>query len=383
MTKHEFPKRRAFGPDERTLIEAAMLSFELSGDDPHYQRMYEKNYTDLFCHLQDGGYADAVASGTAAVFIAVKALDLPPGSTVLCSPITDAGTLSAIILAGHKVKLVDAVPDTYNIDDNSIEVACHECRKEKTAPEALVVVHSLGTAARVSSNWTDEIMVVEDCSQAHLARYLDDDSLVGTRGDISAFSTMARKAHISGGCGGLVYTRDLHLHRRALAHADRGKPAWKNDFDDRDPAQFMFPALNLHQDELSSAIGWASLGRLKETIEKRRAFVFDLSAVMRSKETAFHPVRSSSLDSPFALPVFVKDVSAKQRLAHALLEAGIPLNPHYKYLAADWPWLGKYRLPGDTPNARAARDSSFVLYLNENYGEKEADVIFDAMQEVS
>jgi hypothetical protein len=220
MTKHEFPKRRAFGPDERTLIEAAMLSFELSGDDPHYQRMYEKNYTDLFCHLQDGGYADAVASGTAAVFIAVKALDLPPGSTVLCSPITDAGTLSAIILAGHKVKLVDAVPDTYNIDDNSIEVACHECRKEKTAPEALVVVHSLGTAARVSSNWTDEIMVVEDCSQAHLARYLDDDSLVGTRGDISAFSTMARKAHISGGCGGLVYTRDLHLHRRALAHAE-------------------------------------------------------------------------------------------------------------------------------------------------------------------
>ncbi len=56
-----------------------------------------------------------------------------------------------------------------------------------------------------------------------------------------------------------------------------------------------------------------------------------------------------------------------------MLAEGIGLNPHYRYLVSDWPWLKQY-LPDDfnTPNARAMRDSSFMLYLNENYGNSEA-----------
>ena len=45
---------------------------------------------------------------------------------------------------------------------------------------------------------------------------------------------MYRKAHITGAAGGLVYSRDVEVFRRALAHADRGKPRWQPDFDDRE-----------------------------------------------------------------------------------------------------------------------------------------------------
>ena len=81
-------------------------------------------------------------------------------------------------------------------------------------------------------------------------------------------------------------------------------------------------------------------------------------------------------DAPFVYPILV-DVEriscSKEHFANAVLAEGIGLNPHYRYLVSDWPWLKQY-LPDDfnTPNARAIRDRSFMLYVNENYGNSEA-----------
>ncbi|MBC3640823.1 DegT/DnrJ/EryC1/StrS aminotransferase family protein, partial [Klebsiella sp. Kps] len=72
-------------------------------------------YTDAFVEMMGGGYADAVATGTAALYVAVAALDLPKGSEVIVSPITDPGTLSAVVLNGLRPRLVDSTPDSYNV----------------------------------------------------------------------------------------------------------------------------------------------------------------------------------------------------------------------------------------------------------------------------
>jgi perosamine synthetase len=218
------------------------------------------------------------------------------------------------------------------------------------------------------------ILVVEDCSQSHGARI--DGALIGTFGDIAAFSTMYRKAHMTGGSGGLVYSRNQDLFHQALAHADRGKPRWDPDFDDRNPNQFLFPALNLHTDEISCAIGEASLNRLQEIILRRLTFVAEFTGRLTDTARACRPFGYSPNDSPFVYPVVV-DTSAitcsKIELAEAIYAEGIGLNPHYQYLVADWPWLKPY-LSDDfvTPNARAIRDKSFMLYVNENYGISEA-----------
>jgi dTDP-4-amino-4,6-dideoxygalactose transaminase len=91
-------------------------------------------------------------------------------------------------------------------------------------------------------------------------------------------------------------------------------------------------------------------------------------------------------DSPFVYPLLVdvdRIACTKIEFARAVLGEGIGLNPHYQYLAADWPYV-KPHLADDfaTPNARAIRDRSFMLYLNENYGEREVEDAVAAIRKV-
>lgn len=382
VRKEPMPPRLALGDAELKMIQECLSYYREQKTDPGYQGPFEKMYTDAFVAMMGGGYADAVATGTSALYIAVAALNLPKGSEVLVSPITDPGTLSAIILNGLKPRLMDSKPDSYNIGVKQF------VERVTDTVSAAVVVHAAGQASEIDKIVAEAhargIKVVEDCSQAHGARLAG--RPVGTFGDIAAFSTMYRKAHITGGSGGVVYTRDLDLFRLALAHADRGKPRWKNDFDDRDPSTYLFPALNHNADELSCAVGLASLRRLNDTIVRRQSFVFDVVERLVEHAKICRPYDCSASDSPFFYPVIVNTdniVCGKIEFAESVRSEGIDLNPHYKYVVAEWPFLKPYLANDfDTPNARSIRDRSFNLYLNEQYGEREADDVIEAILKV-
>ena len=101
------PRRLAMGAAEVEMLNEALEAYRVERVDPGYQGVYEKRYTDDFVAYMGGGYADAVATGTAAIFLAIAALDLPRGSEVIVSPITDPGTISAIIMNGLKPRLAD------------------------------------------------------------------------------------------------------------------------------------------------------------------------------------------------------------------------------------------------------------------------------------
>lgn len=376
------PGRAALGPGELAMLEEAIRFYQQRDLDPGYQGLYEKRYTDEFVAMMGGGYADSVATGTASVFLAVAALDLPKGSQVIVSPITDPGSLSSITMNGLRPRLADARPNDYNMGVQQFV--------DRITPEvsAVLVVHSIGQATdvdRIAAEARERgIRVIEDCSQSHGAQIFG--RQIGTFGDIAAFSTMYRKGHMTGGSGGVVYSRNLDIFRKALAHADRGKPRWLPDFDDRNPATFLFPALNWNNDELSCAIGIASLRRLRETIVRRQAFVSELASILAEMDTMFSLLPWRPTDSPFVLPVFV-DLARTQRakidVSNALLAEGINLNPHYQYVVADWPWLKPYLADDfDTPAARSSRNRSFCLYVNENYGPEEAADTAAAMLKV-
>ena len=382
VRKGPMPPRLALGDDELKMLNEALAYYRERKVDPGYQGAFEKLYTDAFVALMDGGYADAVATGTSALYVALAALDLPKGSEVMVSPITDPGTLSAVILNGFKPRLADSKRDSYNMGVEQFV--------ERLTPNvsAVVVVHAAGQAAEIDKIVVEAnargIKVLEDCSQAHGAKIAG--RLVGTFGDIAAFSTMYRKAHMTGASGGVVYTRNLDLFRRALAHADRGKPRWRNDFDDRDPTTYLFPALNHNTDELSCAIGLASLRRLNDTIVRRQSFVFDVIERLVDYAKVCRPYDYSASDSPFFYPVIV-DLNAiscsKIEFAGAVRKEGIDLNPHYKYVVAEWSYLKPHLSDDfDTPNARDIRDRSFNLYLNENFGEQEANDVIEALVKV-
>ena len=376
------PGRFALGADEVAMIEEAIRYYRERDLDPGYQGAFEKLYTDEFVAMMGGGYADSVATGTAAVYLAIAALDLPKGSEVICSPITDPGTVSAIILNGLKPRLADTRPGDYNMGSEQVFA------RVTPAVSAILLVHSLGQATDVDRMAPEAkkrgIKLIEDCSQSHGAQIFG--RQIGTFGDIAAFSTMYRKNHMTGGSGGLVYSRDLAVFRNALAHADRGKPRWVEGFDDRNPSTFLFPALNWNNDEISCAIGLASLKRLNDTIRRRISYVMELAAMLADMDTMFSLLPWRPTDSPFVVPVFVDPARAKKpklEIAKAVIAEGVGLNPHYQYVVAQWPWVKKY-LADDfaTPEAASSRDRSFCLYLNENYGLEEAADVAAALLKV-
>lgn len=378
------PARNAMGSHEKTMINEVYEWYHAQGLDPGYQGHFEEMYCQAIVESMGGrGYADAVATGTAALYVALAALDLPKGSDVLVSPITDPGTLSAIILLGLRPKLLDSKAHHYNT--GFTEVSSRLDSKTSCA----LIVHAAGQAINDIEKIVDychqhNVKVLEDCSQAHGARV--DDQCVGTFGDIAAFSTMYRKASITGPTGGFIYTHDQSYYHQALAHADRGKPRWQEDFDDRDPSQFLFPAMNLHANEIGCAIGLASWKRLPETIKNRQHFVAQLVQKLIAQSTVCRALPPTNFDSPFYHPIFVdldRIKCAKIELANAIRAEGIGLNPHYHYLVEDWPWIHPY-LADDFQchQARGARDQSFCLYLNEHYGQQELDDIIAAILKV-
>jgi perosamine synthetase len=376
------PPRCALGKAEAEALQEAVAYYSDKKVDPGYQGIFENRYTDAFVGFMGGGYADAVATGTAALYIAIAALRLPRGSEVIVSPVTDPGCLSAIVLNGLIPRLADSAPGSFNLGVEQF------IARVTPNVRAVMVVHSLGRAADISGLASAArergILVIEDCSQSHGARV--GGTPIGNFGDIAAFSTMYRKNHMTGGAGGVVYSKDLELFHQALAHADRGKPSWAEDFDDRNPNQFLFPALNFHTDELSCAIGTASLARLQDTISRRLAFVSELSSRLREHSKACAPFGYTLNDSPFVYPILVNPdriCCTKQEFAKAVLAEGIGLNAHYQYLVADWPYLKPYLTDDfDTPNARDIRDRSFMLYLNENYGDAEVSDCVSAIVKV-
>jgi dTDP-4-amino-4,6-dideoxygalactose transaminase len=377
------PPRLAFvGEGEQAAVNEVFTYYRGIGLDPGYQGEFEKRYCRAFVEWMGGGHADAVSTGSAAVFIALAALELPPGSHVIVSPVTDPGTIGAIVLNQHVPVLMDSMPGSFNSGPEQFE--------SRITPQtrAVVLVHAAGVAADAAAI-TDiahrrGIKVVEDCSQAHGA--LLDGRKVGLFGDIAAFSTMYRKAHATGGSGGVVFALDEQLYWRARAHADRGKPYWREDFDDRNPQTFVGPALNFNLDEISCAIGLKSLGKLASTIERRLAFLRPLDARLRRESAVCTPTPVTGNESPFYYPIGIDRARlrcSKYDFAMAVRGEGIDLSPDYKYVVCEWPWMAAYAADGFVcANAIERRESSFNIYLNENYGLQEAEDVATAILKV-
>src|SRR5258708_18011926 len=138
------PGRFAFGNAELAAVQEVFSYYRERNLDFGYQGHFEEGYCQAFVrYLGPPGYADAMATGTAALFVALAALQLPRGSHVAVSPITDPGTINAIILNGCAPLLMDAMPGSYNAGPEQFQ--------QRLTPEtrAVVLVHATGVAAPV------------------------------------------------------------------------------------------------------------------------------------------------------------------------------------------------------------------------------------------
>ena len=141
----------------------------------------------------------------------------------------------------------------------------------------------------------------------------------------------------------------------------------------------MFPALNLNSNEINCAMGIASLKRLNETIKKRVKVILYLEKKLKKKSTLCKIQNFSKYDSPFLYQLSSKGINILKKIdfAKKLLKLSVPLNPDYKYLVTDWPWLKKSCRQIYSKNAKEILSNSFNIYINENYTNKDIDFIIE------
>lgn len=165
---------------------------------------------DSFCQYLGLRYGLAMSSGTAALHSAFFGLGLGPGDEVLAPTFTFLSTVMPIFVVNATPVLVDAEPDTGNMDPEDLE------RKITSRAKAIVVTHLCGHACnmseimRIAAKY--KLRVIEDCSHAHGGQYRE--RWLGTLGDVSIFSLQASKI-VAAGQGGLLLTNDQEIYERA------------------------------------------------------------------------------------------------------------------------------------------------------------------------
>jgi dTDP-4-amino-4,6-dideoxygalactose transaminase len=205
------------------------------------------------------GHAVGVASGTDALILALRALDLKPGTFVATVSHTAVATVAAIELAGLKPLLIDIEPATYTIDPARLKVAA-----DKHPIAAIVTVHLYGQAADLESilPWAKArgIKLIEDCAQSHGAKL--GGKRLGSLGDLAAFSFYPTKNLGAFGDGGAVVTRDPELAARLAELREYG---WR--------ARYVsaIPGMNSRLDELQAALLRVKLGKLDANNLRRAA----------------------------------------------------------------------------------------------------------------
>ena len=220
-----------------------------------------EQFEDKFAEIHGAKYGIASASGTASLHIAVGMLNPSPGDEIIVGPITDIGSVIAILAQTAIPIFCDVQRDTFNMDPDDIE------RKITEKTIAIMAVHVFGNPcdmdAIMSIARRHNLAVIEDCSQAHLSEYRG--RLVGTIGDIACYSLQQSK-HISCGDGGITITDNHDYGTRGRLFMDKG---WDRSRDGQ-PTYVIF-APNYRMNELSGAVALAQVRKVRDTVALRRA----------------------------------------------------------------------------------------------------------------
>ena len=395
VRREPFPRRYLFGAKERDVVLKLFERAAESGDAIGYGGPEEQAYEEEFCAFMGGGYADLVNSGSSALYVALGALELEPAGEVVVPPITDPGGVMPVALLNQVPVVADASPGSFNAGPEQIEAVLSEHTR------AIVVAHIAGEAVDLDPILelarARDLPLIEDCAQAHGARYKG--KLVGTLGRIAAFSTMSGKHHATGPQGGVVYARDEDLCWEAKRFADRGKPF------NTDAGSNLRAGLNLNGNDLAGAIGRVQLGKLPETIARRREVARCIHAGLAELE-AISPGREvEETEGTYWFLRFHVDTNKlkvdKDRFAQTVAAEGIPVTASYRHIPSEAIWFRERRVfPGSDypwglpayggnreaifpcPNAVEAAESHFIMSIHENFGEQEVEDILAALRKV-
>lgn len=214
-------------------------------------------------------YAVALSNGTVALELALYVLGIGPGDEVVVTSRTFIASASCVVLRGAKPVVADVDPVSQNITAETVRAVLTPRTK------AIIAVHLAGWPCDMDPILElareKGLYVIEDCAQAVGARYKG--RLVGSMGDVAAFSFCQDKIITTGGEGGMLTTQSKELWAKAWSFKDHGK-SYDAVYNRQHPPGFRWLhesfGTNWRLTEVQSAIGRLQLHKMPGWVEIRR-----------------------------------------------------------------------------------------------------------------
>src|SRR5512135_157743 len=310
-------------------------------------------------------YGVGVGSGTEALHLAIRACEIGGGDDVITVAHTAVATVSAIELAGATPVLVDIDPATFTLDPQKLESAITPRTK------AIIPVHIYGGSAnldpilKIAKRY--ELKVIEDCAQAHGARYHT--KRLGSWGDVACFSFYPTKNLGAIGDGGFVATNDPVIAERLDLLRQYG---WRERYISE------IGGWNTRLDELQAAILRVKLKYLDADNDRRRqrAAMYDemLQGVVAT------PIELA--DTRHVYHLYVIRSPQRDRLMKHLADRGIGSAIHYPQPTHLQPaYRGRLGDVGSLPETEKAAKEILSLPMFPELNESDLRVVVDAIRE--
>lgn len=263
---NQFPSWPFFSEKEIHAVEKVLRSGKVNYWTGQQGRLFEK----AFAQYTGTNFAVALANGTVALELALHALGIGPGDEVITTSRTFIASASAIVMCG-------AIPVFADVDAESQNVT-HQTIADVITPrtKAIIVVHLAGWPCDMDPIMQlardHDLKVIEDCAQAHGASYKG--QMVGSIGDVGAFSFCQDKIMTTGGEGGMLTTNNPEIWEKAWAFKDHGKN-FSTVYHRKHPPGFRWLhesfGTNWRMTEMQAAIGIEALKNLDLWVAHRRS----------------------------------------------------------------------------------------------------------------
>jgi perosamine synthetase len=282
-------------------------------------------------------HAVTVSSGTAALHLAVLALEIGPGDEVIVPAYTFPATANVVALAGAKPVLVDVDPETMNMRPEAVAEAVTEHTR------AVLVVHLFGRPApweEIAAAVPDRVVLIEDAAGALGARRAG--RACGGLGRLGCLSFHPRKI-VTTGEGGAVTTNDRGLAETIRTMRHHG---WRD-------ADMPAPGLNYRLPDILCALGVTQLRRLETLLQERER----LAAAYRGRLEGRVQLPSADEGDRHGWQAYVVRIDRRDQALAALRDAGIEAQIGTYALHR----LSAYRDQGPFPGADDAYERALAL----------------------
>lgn len=385
MLNTPFPPWPSYSKEEADAVHSVLLSNKVN----YWTGKETREFEFEFAAYTDCKHAIALANGTLALDLALKALGIGAGDEVVVTPRTFIASISSVVTAGATPVFADVDPNSQNITAESIAAVL----TDKT--RAIIVVHLAGMPADMDPIMAlarqQSLKVIEDCAQAQGATYKG--ASVGSIGDVGAWSFCQDKIMTTGGEGGMVTTNDESLWSHMWSYKDHGK-SWEAVYHREHAPGFRWLhesfGTNWRMTELQGIIGRIQTARMPQWHEKRLANARQIWDACKAIDWIRVPDIPEHIEhAAYKAYVFIKPEELPEGwdrdlvLKH-LLEHGIPVfsgscSEVYREKAFD---NTGYRPSKRLPVAKELGDTSLMFLVHPTLEQKHIDMTVTALHEV-